>query len=358
MVNVFSAVRFGVIDLSSSLEKWKGLIMSHTMRVGAFGRKLIKAVAQILGAVGAVVIFIWMCVAQPSCRRNHLSSATVDPAKLREHVESLSQRFFPRDWVHLDNLNLSAEYIAQHFRQAGATVEFQPFIVSGREYRNVIGRFGDGQGARVVVGAHYDSCDDTPGADDNASGTAALIELAYLLGRDASTNRVELVAYVLEEPPFFRLPSMGSAIHAKSLTGSMEGIKGVIVLEMVGYFSDEWWSQSSPIPMFRFFYPNRGNFIAVASRWDQGNWIKSVKAGMKGTSDLPVYSIRAPFGIPGVDLSDHRNYWPLGFKAVMVTDTAFYRNKAYHSADDTADRLDYRRMSNVVVAVFEAVRSL
>lgn len=258
----------------------------------------------------------------------------------------------------MNNLDKCADYIAMHFTNAGATTTSQVFTVRDRQYQNVIGRFGVGQGPKIVVGAHYDSCGDTPGADDNASGVAALIELAYLLGRNSPSNEVELVGYTLEEPPFFGTQVMGSAIHAKSIAEENANVLGVIVLEMVGYFRDDGGSQSYPSLLLKLIYPSRGNFICVAGPWSQGSWNKKVKVGMKGATDLPVYSIRAPAFVAGIDLSDHRNYWPHDIKAVMVTDTAFYRNKEYHSLHDTADRLDYVRMSQVVVAVFEAIRSL
>jgi len=321
-------------------------------------RRLIKAAVQILGAVGMVVCLVWIAVAQPSCRQNHVSRATVDPVTLRKHVETLSRQFYPRSWENKTTLDQCAEYIAKHFGEAGAIVEYQSVTVHRKQYRNVIGRFNPGRGSRVVVGAHYDACGETPGADDNASGVAALIELAYLLGKSTATNAVELVAYVLEEPPFFRTAFMGSAAHAKSVADDKANVRGVIVLEMVGYFSDEWGSQAYPVPMLRLIYPSRANFIAVASRWDQGDWIKKVKSGMKQTTDLPVYSIRAPSFLPGIDFSDHLNYWPYGIKALMITDTAFYRNKMYHENGDTVDRLDYRRMSKCVVALFEALKSI
>jgi hypothetical protein len=127
---------------------------------------------------------------------------------------------------------------------------------------------------------------------------------------------------------------------------------------MVGCFSDEWGSQAYPAPVLRLLYPSRANFIGVVGRWDQGDWIKTVKAGMKGATDLSVYSIRAPTIIPGVDFSDHASYWPCGIQAVMVTDTAFYRNNFYHKSGDTPDRLDYSRMAEVVVSVSKAIRSL
>ena len=319
--------------------------------------KIAKSVARILGTVAIVVIAAWIAVAQPSCHSNRTSAARVSPEELREHVETLSQRFCPRDWEHRDNLDRCADYIAQRFQEAGAAVESQTVAVGRRQYRNVIGRFGVGAQPRIVVGAHYDTCGDQPGADDNASGVAVLIGLAGLLGQISPPSAVDVVAYVLEEPPFFRTEQMGSAIHAKSIADDKRRYRGVIVLEMVGYFKDEWGSQSYPTLLLRLMYPSRGNFIGVVSRWDQGDWVKAVKVGMKGTTDLPVYSIRAPPVIPGIDFSDHLNYWPYGFKALMVTDTAFYRNKAYHSSADTSDRLDYSRMAQVAVAVLGAIES-
>jgi hypothetical protein len=319
-------------------------------------RKLILSAARILGLLVVIVEMIGCFIAQPTFRKNHPSTVSVDAARLKVHVSTLSRTFHPRDWEHPANLSKCADYIATQFANTGAAVESQEFKVQGKRYRNVIGRFGVGKGSKVVVGAHYDTCGDTPGADDNASGIAALIELAYLTGASAPQREVELVAYVLEEPPFFRTSHMGSAIHAESIAGEKSNITGVIVLEMVGCFNDEKGSQSYPSLLLRAFYPRRGNFIAVAGRWDQGDWIKAVKVGMLGSTDLPVYSIRAPSALPGIDFSDHFNYWPYGIKAVMVTDTSFYRNKAYHASEDTSDRLDYDRMSKVVVAVFEALR--
>ena len=320
-------------------------------------RKIIRPSARVLTAVAIVVSAVGCVISQPTFRKNRTSTVTVDADKLKAHVSTLSQDLHPRDWKHPENLDRCADYIATHFEDAGAAVTSQVFTVQGRHYRNVIGRFGMGRGSKVVVGAHYDTCGDTPGADDNASGVAALIELAYLVGDNAPSVGVELVAYTLEEPPFFRTPSMGSAVHAESLAKEASDVLGVIALEMVGYFRDERGSQSYPSLLLRLIYPSRGHFIAVVGPWKQGAWVKAIKVGMKGATDLPVYSIRAPAFIPGTDFSDHMNYWPHGFNALMVTDTAFYRNKSYHTPDDTPEQLDYNRMSDVVVAVFEAIRS-
>lgn len=321
-------------------------------------KRILTALARVLGGVAAVVFFAWLAVAQPSWRRGAPVRATVEQEALRRHVEALVVQFHPRDSQHHENLDACADYIAAHFEQAGAAVAFEPFTVGAQVYRNVHGRFAVGETPRLVVGAHYDAYGELPGADDNASAVAVLIELGVLLGAMDSPPPVDLVAYTLEEPPFFGTEKMGSAIHAANLAGQAESIRGVIVLEMVGYFNDEWFSQSYPLPILYLMYPCRGNFIGVVSKWDQGEWVKAVKVAMKGTTELPIYSIRAPAAIPGIDFSDHRNYWPHGIPSLMVTNTAFYRNKAYHTAEDTPDRLDYRRMSQVTRAVFAAVKSL
>ena len=132
--------------------------------------KMIKAMGRVLGAVAGGIFLAWFIVAQPSCRSNHASGTRVDPVKLKAHVEALSYRFFPRDWQHRENLDHCAEYIAGHFKQAGADVEFQEFTVGKNQYRNVIGRFNAGRGPRVIVGAHYDSCGEEPGAEEEIHG--------------------------------------------------------------------------------------------------------------------------------------------------------------------------------------------
>ena len=163
--------------------------------------------------------------------------------------------FHPRNYDEEDNLNQTAEYIFTHFQKAGGKPDYQEFEVRGRIYKNVRCVFGPGTAQRMVVGAHYDSYSDTPGADDNASGVAGLIELAYLLGADPADNDVELVSYPLEEPPFFASDKMGSYHHASQLSQEEVDIQGVIVLEMIGFFSDKKGSQGSPLLLFKLIYP-------------------------------------------------------------------------------------------------------
>ena len=313
---------------------------------------------RILLGVTVVLVAIWIYIAQPTIRGNSQSELSVDMQRLQSHVQALSKEYYPRNHKELENLNKCLNYIKGHFENAGADVELQEFVVSRRMYTNVIGRFGKGEKRKLILGAHYDAHEQTPGTDDNASGVAGLIEISYLLGRIDVGREIELVAYTLEEPPYFASSSMGSYVHADKIKEEKKEIEGVIVFEMIGYFSDDWGSQSYPMPLLKIIYPNRGNFLAVVGRLDQRKFTKSIKIGMKGATDLPVYSINAPEFLPGIDFSDHRNYWPLGINAIMVTDTAFYRNKEYHKLGDTIDRLDYKRMAKVVISVFEAIRNM
>lgn len=320
-------------------------------------KKIFKTIIRIIIALSVILTAAWIYMAQPTTQKNHASALRVDEARLRAHVETLSKSLSPRDYGETDNLNKCAAYILMHFVRAGAVAERQEFTVEGNTYVNVIGRFGKEKTKQITIGAHYDTVQGTPGADDNASGVAGLIELAYLIGKGDLDKGVELVAYSLEEPPFFGTDMMGSVFHATSIDRSRR-TEGVIVLEMIGYYDDRWGSQLYLMPLLNILYPSRGNYIAIVGRTDQREFTKKVKTGMKGTTDLPAYSLNAPEFIPGVDFSDHRNYWARGFNALMITDTAFYRNKAYHKADDTAERLDYARMAKVVVSIFEAIKTL
>lgn len=296
-----------------------------------------------------------------------------DPQRLREDVRHLSVDLYPRSYDQFDNIDQAARYIHEQLRLAGARVSYQDVVVEGGIYRNVIGRFGPEPGAQTapvrVIGAHYDSfgnvwvaTDDargyspkthTPGADDNASGVAGLLELARLLGRSAQTRPIELVAFTLEEPPHFRSENMGSAWHARSLRAAGREVEFMLSLEMIGRFSDRPGSKSFPLPGMHRLYSDRADFIAVVGRMSDFGLTRRLKATMSGASDLPVHSINAPpLLVEGVDFSDHLSYWHEGYPALMISDTAFLRSQTYHQASDTYDKLDYTRMAKVVQGVY------
>lgn len=283
----------------------------------------------------------------------------VDPERLKAHVRALSETFHPRDSRHPENLERAAAYIEKALREAGGPVESQPYAVGGRTYRNLLTHFGPEGGERIVVGAHYDSAlEGTPGADDNASGVAGLLELAAWLGQHPPPIRVDVVAFTLEEMPAFRTERMGSQVYARSLRDAGVRVRGMFSLEMIGAFTDAPGTQNYPSPVLKLRYPGTGNFIAVVGRMGQGELVARVSEAMRSATPLPVESLNAPRSMEGVDFSDHASFWDVGYPAVMVTDTAFFRNPRYHQVTDTWDTLDYARMAQVVQGVQCAVQAL
>jgi len=277
----------------------------------------------------------------------------VNPEILKTHVITLSETNPPRS-EDTDNLDVSAFYIKDQLLKYGDVKEME-YTVWGIPYRNISILFGDETNERIVVGAHYDSFQGLPGADDNASGVAGLIELARILSHTQLKRSVELVAYTLEEPPYFRTPEMGSAVHAKTLKENAVDVVVMMSLEMIGYFTDEPDSQEYPMSLLKLFYPSTGNFIAVVGNLSGFGVVRKTKRAMRSAMSLPVRSLNAPGALAGVDFSDHLNFWKYDYPALMITDTAFFRNKAYHTENDTWDRLDYERMSEVVKGVYNAV---
>ncbi|MDF1812277.1 MAG: M28 family peptidase [Verrucomicrobiales bacterium] len=303
--------------------------------------------------------FVWIFLAQPGFRSGPASDKTVSSSALERHVRVLSEDFIPRNAAHIGNMNRTADYIKSEFEKAGTgRITEQWYETGSYRYRNVSLLLGDPEKQRIVIGAHYDAFGRFPAADDNASGVAGLIELAKLIAANPVDVTVELVGYPLEEPPYFGTSQMGSWQHVAHLQKSGVACRFMVSLEMIGYFSDQPGSQDYPHDLLHLFYPDKGNFITVVGNTENRVLIKQFKAGMKGATKLPVYSVCGPAMIPGIDFSDHRNYWQAGIPAVMVTDTAFYRNKAYHTAGDVADKLDFEKMALVVVGVYEAIAAL
>lgn len=285
-------------------------------------------------------------------------SYAMNPRKdnLYATVKALSEVTPARNYRNLESLNETAHYIKGKFEEYGYAPQEQKFMAEGNEYKNIIATVGPEDAPTLVIGAHYDVCDDQPGADDNASGIAGLLEIARLIqaNKPVLKYRIEMVAYTLEEPPFFKSRLMGSYIHAKSLSDSNRDVIGMIGLEMIGYFTDEENSQNYPLSPMKLFYPTKGDFIALVGRFSDGRLLKHLKKNMKKTA-MKISVLKAPSFVPGVDFSDHRNYWSMGFSAVMVTDTAFYRNPNYHQISDTIETLDFDKMSDVVKGLYLSI---
>ena len=272
--------------------------------------------------------------------------------KLETHVRALADDSQYRNHNNIRRLNETAEYIKTILEGYGYQSTFQEFTVEGKTYKNVVATLGPKTPNVMVMGAHYDVCFDTPGADDNASGVAGLLELARLLKENERhlKRTVELVFYTLEEPPHFGTENMGSAKHAQYLKNTGVTVDLMVSIEMIGRFSNAENSQQYPIDAMGLIYPTIGNFIAIVGRLSERGQIQQTHELMNlAIQDrLPIQSLSMPSFIQGVSFSDHYQYWDQGFPALMVTDTAFLRNHDYHTREDTADKLDYQKMSFVV----------
>jgi len=313
-------------------------------------------------ACGFLASLLAIVLTGPIIGRSQRFDVAVDasPQRLERDVRLLSEEFVPRDFEHRENLDRAADWIADELEQTGLDVSFQDYTIEGARYRNVVAsRAGWVAGAgAIVVGAHYDAYDEFPGANDNASGVAVLLELARTLPTARMRGPLYLVAFSTEEPPYFRSENMGSSIFARDLIVQEIDVDLMIALDVVGYYSNEKNSQDFPAlaPLMRLLYSDTGNFVTVVGDLGSGKAIKRVKIGMLSTRALPVESFRAPASVPGVDYSDHLSFRRLGQPAVLITDTAFMRYPQYHTAEDTAEKLDYERMASLVQALHGVLR--
>lgn len=277
---------------------------------------------------------------------------TADTEMLEKHVRVLAAEIGERN-VWLPAALAAAEaYIEGQWRAQGYSVAAQRYTVEGVDSANLeISVPGTTRPDEIIViGAHYDSVQSSPGADDNASAVAALLEISRLLTGIRVARTLRLVAFVNEEPPFFFWGNMGSAVYAKAARRRANDIRAMFSLEMLGCYSDERNSQHYP-PLLRHFYPDRGNFIGLVSNLRSRSLLKQAVAAFHRQSDFPAESAALPAWVPGVAWSDQLSFWRQGYRGVMVTDTAFFRYPYYHTALDTPDRLDYVRLSGVTGAL-------
>ena len=277
-------------------------------------------------------------------------------------VQTLAVTIGPRSYTDPINLNAAADFISQRLDSFGYQVTAQPYQVGELTFRNIIAeRRGTEQPDRVIViGAHYDTVVGSPGADDNASGAAVLLELARLHAQTRFRKTVRFVAFTLEEPPFFRSHHMGSRVYARALKERREQVEAMLCLESVGYYSQEKGSQSFPWLVFwlRWRYPTTGDFITIVSNAASQPLQTQVRDALKANMDLAVETYTGPWWVPGVDWSDHGSFWNEDYPAVMLTDTALFRNPHYHRLTDLPDRLDYRAMTELVRGLAGALTAL
>jgi Zn-dependent M28 family amino/carboxypeptidase len=279
---------------------------------------------------------------------------TVDRQRLTRNLEPIVGERSPfGDQHHLAEVE---DFVEREFKSYGLYVESDFFTYGGETFRNIVARpLADENGSRIIVGAHLDSVVGTPGADDNGSGLAVLLEAARNISQSGVASNVLYCAFNLEE-----LNMIGSTAFAKKLKAARVDISAMISLEMVGYTDPRPGSQKYPVG-FGSLYPDRGDFIGVIGNWKSNALLRKFSGLMREAADLHVETLSVPGNgmlIPAARLSDHAPFWDLGFPALMLTDTAFYRNPHYHSATDTLDTLDIDFMARVCDGVVRAVNGL
>lgn len=278
-----------------------------------------------------------------------------DKDLLYRHVEFLTTLRPFRNYQNLDSLQRVCDYLKGEFHEYGLRTGEQKFTARGAEYKNIIATYNQGQRRRLIVGAHYDVCGDQPGADDNASAVAGLLETARMVAESKPEVDycVEFVAFCLEEPPFFATSEMGSYVHAESVAAHKEDIIGLINFEMIGYFHDG--EQPYPDPRLKAIYPQQANFIVVVGKQDYHAFNQKVFELMKVDAGIDVQMIDDPLVEDLAGMSDQRSYWEFDIPALMINDTSFIRNDNYHQASDDIDTLSFDHMREVVTCVYKAV---
>ena len=283
-------------------------------------------------------------------------------ARLRTHVQAIASE--EHNTATPRALASAARHIETTLAGYGYRPRRQEYRAGGQKVRNIeVSVASVAPGAKperiFIVGAHYDSARGAPGADDNARGAAAVLELARLLkGMQPSRGtEIKFVFFVNEEPPFFLSEEMGSMQHAKALRDSGANVAGALILETIGWYSTAPNSQKLP-PGLERQYPSTGNFIAFVGTLESSALVRQALAAFRAQSDFPAEGLAAPAHVMGVTLSDHSSYNRHGYPALMITDTAFLRYPYYHTAEDTPDKLDYASMARVVKGLARTIDAL
>ena len=279
--------------------------------------------------------------------------------RLREQVTTLAGTIGERNTRRYQALQRAADYISGRFASCGFRVRGQAYTADGMEVRNIVAEIaGTVRPAEIVIiGAHYDSPPGSPGADDNASGVAALLELARRFSHGKPARTLRFVAFTNEEPPYFQTGLMGSRVYASGAKRRNEKIVAMLDLESIGYYSDAPGSQLYPFP-FNLFYPDTGNFIGFVGNFGSRSLLRRAIGTFRKSTPFPSEGVSSPEFITGIGWSDHWSFWQEGYPALMVTGTALFRNPHYHQPTDTPDRLDYGRMARVVGGLEQVVRDL
>jgi len=280
-------------------------------------------------------------------------------SNLRSHVFMLADEIGERNIWLPQKLKAAAAYIEKVWQDQNFVVQQQEYAARDVESANLIIEVPGTSIPQeiVIVGAHYDSVLGSPGANDNASGVASLLEISRLLAGIKPARTIRLVAFTNEEPPFFLRRNMGSRVYAARARSLSENIVGMLSLETMGYYSEADGSQEYPFP-FGFFYPQTANFIGFVSNIGSRGLMRLSLAAFRRNTRFPSEGTAAPGWITGIGWSDHWSFWREGYRAIMITDTAFFRYAYYHTRQDTPEKIDYNRLARVTRGLAAVVAEL
>lgn len=325
----------------------------------------LSAAGLALTVLAAAAVAYWYALSLPGKSYSGAQAPVTDDerdlaARLRRHVEAIAS--VPHNVAHHAALERSAAYIETELKAIGYSPVAQVYDIGDKPVRNIaVELAAPGASAStptVVVGAHYDSFGDAPGANDNGSGSAAVIELARLLKDLAPEDkRLRLLLFVNEEPPYDRTPDMGSYRYAKSLKEAGENVTGMISLETVGAFSDKPGTQKYPFP-FDLIFPDVANFVAFVALPGGRAFLHEVVGGFRRHAQFPTIGGTAPDFVDGIGWSDHWSFYMLGYPAIMITDTALFRYRDYHTPRDLPDKVDYEKLARITLGLEATLREM
>jgi len=324
-------------------------------------RALLTALALTIAAVSSQ--FLWFTRMPLKSYSGPLPALTAEETQVRDRlsaeVRHLTVDIGDRSFVREQSLKAACDYLSESLRQAGYTVVERPFEVDGETVNNLEATLAgtDGSLGQVIVGAHYDSVAGTIGANDNGSGVAAVLEIARLMRQTKPRRTIRFVLFVNEEPPYFQTEQMGSLVYAHQLRHDGVPVSAMISLETIGYYSDEPGSQKYP-PVLSLLYPNKGNFIGFVGNTKSRELVRESIRDFRESTQFPSEGIAAPGNWLGIGWSDHWSFWQEGYPGIMITDTAPFRYRYYHTSDDTIDKVNFEKAARVVVGVDKLVERL
>jgi len=316
--------------------------------------------------VASLCVLLAACGAEVAGMDEFVMESQKTVPRLQDHLKALTNTIGERSVYVPENLEKAAQYIESVYQDMGLKAQREPYTYGDFTVANVVAElsFGGNPSRHYLLGAHYDSVGGTVGADDNASAIAVQLETARGLKALADREDLELamkfVSFALEEPPIFNTHYMGSRIYAGKAKKEGEKIDGMICLEMVGYTCREQGCQGYPFPLMFMNYPKEGDFIGIVGDFGSRQLTVKLYDAFQKNPGLPVVKLLVPFKgwlVPSVRLSDHSSFWDQGYPAVMITDSAFYRNPHYHLPSDTMEKLDYAFMAEVVKSLIIFFRS-